>query len=159
VLGFTPEEQRQYFTENLKGTFLQSSLPGPPLKMASVNRSPKVKLILKQTHNLTTVFSNDPLGVALKLLSKGFISEETMSKMLVVSYTPTEKAAILIEAVRNKIELAPSKFTELIEILSEVACAKEVVESLRSTYQSELTSLVHYHTYQNILKSGRGWYT
>jgi hypothetical protein len=104
------------------------------------------------------VFSNDPLGVALKLLSKGFISEETMSKMLVVSYTPTEKAAILIEAVRNKIELAPSKFTELIEILSEVACAKEVVESLRSTYQSELTSLVHYHTYQNILKSGRGWY-
>ena len=49
-----------------------------------------------------------------------------MSKMLIVSYTPTEKATILIEAVRNKIELAPSKFMELLEILSEVACAKDV---------------------------------
>ena len=48
-----------------------------------------------------------------------------------VSYTPTEKATILIEAVRNKIKLAPSKFTELLEILSEQVCAKEVVESLR----------------------------
>jgi hypothetical protein len=89
--------------------------------------------------------SNEPLGVAGALLSKGFISGEIMSKMLVVSYTPTEKAAILIEAVRNKIELAPSKFNELLEILSEVTCAKEVVESLRSTYRSELTSLVIYN--------------
>jgi hypothetical protein len=85
--------------------------------------------------------SNEPLSVAGILRGKGFISGEIMSKMLVVSYTPIEKATILIEAVRNKIELAPSKFTELLEILSEVKCAKEVVESLRSTYQSELTSL------------------
>ena len=69
-----------------------------------------------------------------------------MSKMLVVSYTPTEKAAILIEAMRNKVELAPSKFPELLEILSEQTCAKEVVESLRSTYKSELASLVHDHS-------------
>jgi hypothetical protein len=87
--------------------------------------------------------SNEPVGVAGILVSKGFVSDETVSKMLVVSYTPTEKAAILIEAVRNKIELAPSKFTELLEILSEQVCAKEVVESLRSTYQSELTSLIY----------------
>jgi hypothetical protein len=85
--------------------------------------------------------SNEPVGVAGILLSKGFISGEIMSKMLVVSYTPTEKAAILIEAVRNKIELVPSKFTELLGILSEVVCAKEVVGRLRCTYQSELTSL------------------
>ena len=58
--------------------------------------------------------------------------------MLDISLTSTEQATILIEAIRNKIELAPSKFTELLEILSEVECAKEVVESLRSTYQSEL---------------------
>ena len=90
-----------------------------------------------------TALSNEPLGVAGLLLSKGFVSGEIMSKMLVVSYTPNEKATILIEAVRNKIELAPSKFQELLDILSEVACAKEVAESLRSTYQSELALLVH----------------
>ena len=100
--------------------------------------SPEVKSIMIQTPDLTTALANEPLDVAGILLSKGFISGEIMSKMPVVSYTPTEKATILIEAVRNKVELAPSKFTEFLEILSEVACAKEVVESLRSTYQSEL---------------------
>ena len=105
--------------------------------------SPEVKLILSRTHDLIIALSNEPVGVAGKLLSKGFISSEIMSKMLVVSYTPTEKATILIEAVRNKIELAPSKFTELLEILSEQVCAKEVVDSLRSDHQSELTSLAY----------------
>ena len=109
--------------------------------MAS-NASPEVKSILSKTHDLRIAFSLEPLSVAEVLLSKGFISNEIMSRMLVVSYTPSEKAAILIEAVRNKIELAPTKFTELLEILSDQTCAKDVVGSLRSTYQSELTLLV-----------------
>ena len=85
--------------------------------------------------------SNEPVGMAGVLLGKGFISSEIMSKLLVVSYTQVEKATILIEAVRSKIELAPSKFTQFLDILSEVTCAKEVVESLRFTYQSEWISL------------------
>ena len=109
--------------------------------MAS-NPSPEVRSIVVQTHDLMVALSNEPLGVAGILLGKGFISSEIMSKMLVVSYTPTEKATVLIEAVRNKVELAPSRFTEFLEILSEVTCAKDVVESLRSTYQGELISLV-----------------
>ena len=107
--------------------------------MAS-NPSPEVNVIIMRTHDLKIALSNEPVSVAGMLLSKGFISEETMSKMLVVSCTQTEKAALLIDSVRDKIELAPSKFMELLEILSEVPCVKEVVESLRSTYQSELTS-------------------
>ena len=110
--------------------------------MAS-NSSPEVNAITIRTRDLMLALSNEPLGVAGILLGKGFISGEIMSKMLIVSYTSTEKAIILIEAVRNKIELAPSKFTELLEILSEVACAKEAVESLCSTYQSELTSIIY----------------
>ena len=110
--------------------------------MAS-NSLPEVKAITIRTHDLMLALSNEPVGVAGMLLSKGFISNEVMSKMLVVSYTPTEKATILVEAVRNNIELTPSKFTELLESLSEMACAKEVVERLRSTYQSELTSLIY----------------
>ena len=133
-----------------------SSLPGPPLKMAS-NSSPEVNAITIRTHDFMLALSNEPVGVAGILLGKGFISNEVMSKMLVVSYTSTEKAAILIEAMRNKIELAPSKFAELLEVLSEVECAKEVVDSLRSTYQSELHSrLGHtkwtfcYSSYRNL---------
>ena len=98
--------------------------------------------------------SNEPLSVAGILLGKGFISAEIMSKVLIISYTPTEKGAILIEAVRNKIELVPSKFMELLEILSEVECAKEVVESLHSTYQSELSSLVYVTEFGKTLHKG-----
>ena len=76
------------------------------------------------------------------LFGKGFISEEIMSKMLVLAYTPKEKAAILMEAVRNRIELAPSKFSKLLDILSEVTCAKEVVEKLRFTYRSEYVLMI-----------------
>ena len=115
----------------------QSPLPGPPLKMAS-NPSPEVKAILIRTHDLMLALSNEPVGVAGILLGEGFVSEETMSKMLIVSYTPNEKATILIEAVRNKIALAPERFPELLEILSKLTCAQEVVKSLRSTHQSEL---------------------
>lgn len=104
--------------------------------MAS-NPSPEVRSILIRTHDLMIALSNEPVGVAGMLLSKGFIPAEIMSKMLVVSYTPTEKATILIEAVRNKLELAPSKFPELLEILSELTCAKEIVASLHLTHQSE----------------------
>ena len=101
------------------------------------NPSPEVKSILIRTHDLVTAVSIEPLSVAGILLSKGFITAEIMSRMLIASYTPTEKAAILIEAVRNKITIAPTKFTEFLAILSEQTSTQEVVESLYSTYQSE----------------------
>ena len=117
----------------------QSSLPSPSLKMAS-NPSPEVKSILIRTHDLTTALSNEPLGVAGILLGKELICREVYSKLLINTYTPTEKAAILVEAVTNAIETAPVKFSVLLKTLSERVCAKEVVETLHSTYQSELTS-------------------
>ena len=106
--------------------------------MAS-NTSPEVKSIIVRTHDLTTALSNDSLGAAGILLSKDLICREVHSKMLIDSYTSTKKAAILVEAVTNTIEIAPVKFSAFLEILSEQVCGKEVVESLRSTYQSELT--------------------
>ena len=131
------------------------------LKMASINQSPEVKSILEQTHDLTTALSNDPLGVAGRLLSKELICEEEHSKMLVQGYTPAEKAAILVRAVRNTIKIAPDKFQFFLEILSEVSGAKEVMEELRSTYQSGLSSLAHDKMCQSrwvaIFNSGRGW--
>ena len=104
----------------------------------AANPLPEVTAITMRMHDLMLALSDESVDVAGMLLSKGFVSEETMSKMLIVSYTPKEKATILIEAVRNNIKLTPSKFPELLEILSEATCAKVVAESLRSTYQSEL---------------------
>jgi hypothetical protein len=111
-----------------------------------MNQSPEVKSILKQIPNLTTALSNDPLGVAGILVSKELICEEIYSEMFMDSYTPAKKAAILVRAVRNTIEIAPVKFQVFLKILSEQVCAKEVVEKLRSTYQS---SLAHGQSYQS----------
>ena len=113
--------------------------------MASINQSPEVKSILKQISELTTALSNDPLGVAGILLSKELICREVYSEMFIDSYTPAKKAAILVKAVGNAVEIAPVKFQCFLEILSnsepEVVCAKEVVERLRSIYQSELAHI------------------
>ena len=58
------------------------------------------------------------------------ISSEVYSIVLVPTYSATEKAVIMIESARKVVEIAPSKFTELLDILSGVTYAKEVVESL-----------------------------
>ena len=63
----------------------QSSLPGPLLKMA-VNPSSEIKAILKFTPDLTTALSNESLRVANELLSKGLISSEVYSKVLMPAY-------------------------------------------------------------------------
>ena len=114
--------------------------------MAS-NTPPEVKSILIQTPDLTTALSNDSLGVAGILLSKELISREVWSKMLLPAYTPAEKAAMIVEAVGNAIVIAPVKFQCFLDVLSEQVCAKEVVESLRSTYQSELTQRTDFLTW------------
>ena len=58
--------------------------------------------------------------------------------MLVTSYTPAEKAMIVVEAVRNSIEIAPIKFEDFLQILSEQTMTKSVVDVLRSAHQSKL---------------------
>ena len=99
--------------------------------------SPEVNSIIIRTPELATAISSDPLAISHVLLSKGLISTETLSKMLVPSYTPAEKATIVVEAVRNSIQIAPTKFEEFLQILSEQT-TKSVVDGLRSTHQSKL---------------------
>ena len=121
------------------------SLPGPPpLKKRKgpeyeATPSPEVNTINVRTPELATAISSDPLAISHVLLSKGLISTETLSKMLVPCYTPAEKATIVVEAVRNSIEIAPTKFEEFLQTLSEQTMTKSVVDGLRSTHQSELS--------------------
>ena len=102
----------------------------------AANLSPEVKAILKLFPDLKTALSNEPLSVANKFLSKGLILDEIYSKVLMPTLPATHKAAIMIESARKMIELTPSKFTEFLDTLSELNCPM-LVESLRSTYQSE----------------------
>ena len=107
--------------------------------MSSIE-SPELKTVDAHSQELTTALSSDPVCVAGALIGKKFIQDGVLLEMLTKGDTPTKKATILIEAVRREIEAAPEKLTQFLEILSDQVCAKEVVKSLRSTYQSELTS-------------------
>ena len=98
--------------------------------------SPEMKAMTAHSQELTTSLSTNPLCVAGALVGKRFIQNEVLLKML-SDNTPTGNTAILVEAVRNEIEVAPENFIKFLEILSEQSWAKEVVESLRSTYKSE----------------------
>ena len=138
--------------------------------MASIeSRAPELKAIDAHAQELTTSLSADPVCVAEALAGKRFIQSEVLLIKMLRDDTPTVRAAILVEAVRKEIGLAPDKFSQFLEILSEVTCAKGVTESLRSTYQSEYNEYKSYRgggggggdslVGQPLHKRGRVWST
>ena len=68
------------------------------------------------------------------LFSTNFIQDDVLLKIS-SDGTPTGKAAILVEAVKKKIEISPEKFFEFLDIVSEND--KDIVNGILSTYQGE----------------------
>ena len=105
-----------------------------PITSASVDSSSEraYKTIVRSHDKLVTALSNDIITMSGILLAKEFISAEISSKMLLPNYIPQEKATILVNAVIDKIKIAPNRFDELIKIFSEQTCTKDVISSLAS---------------------------
>ena len=125
--------------------------------MSSIE-SPELKTMNAHSQELTTVLSSDPVCVARALIDKKFIQEKVVHEVITGRNTRTgraRKATILVESVRKEIEAAPEKLTQFLEILSEQSYAKEVVESLHSTYQSEFLcgSILLYLGYASIVQT------
>ena len=116
----------------------------------SPSDSVEMKAMLDHTQELTTVLSSKPLAVAGVLVDKDFIHNEIFEEML-VDITAEGRSRILVEAVRQKIELAPAKFEEFLEILSQLTWTKDIAERLRSTKQSK------FKLSGSILLSGTQW--
>ena len=81
---------------------------------------------------LVTALSSDILSISGILVANEFIPPGVSSKMLLPTLTPQEKATSLVIAITEKIKLAPDRFQELIKILSEQICSKDIVPSLSS---------------------------
>ena len=73
--------------------------------------------MLRCNDKLVKALSLDPQGVAEILLAKGLIPENVEAQMQQCS-TPREKATILVTTVRQRVEIAPKRFDEFIDILS-----------------------------------------
>ena len=104
--------------------------------MESPPSPPAVQSVGKLTHKIALSFRNDPVDISLRLLSKRLISDDIQDRMLIASHTPTEKAAILVQAVKSTLRRSPEKFEDLLQILSEHSDTKSVGKEMRSTYES-----------------------
>ena len=89
------------------------------------------QIMLRCNHKLITSLSADPQGIAGLLLAKGLIPENTEAQMRQCS-TPHEKATILVTTVRQRIEIAPKRFQEFLEILAQQTWTKDITEVLKS---------------------------
>ena len=98
---------------------------------------PAYKAMIRSHDKLVTAISIDIISMAGVLLAKEFIPPEISSKMLLPNLTEREKATILVNAVTDKVDVAPKRFDELIKIFSEQMCTKDIVGSLLSQVRQE----------------------
>ena len=112
----------------------RSQMHDPSLISTSVdaNAEPAYKAMIHCHDMLVTAFSAEIITISGALFTKEFITDETRSKMLLPDSIPREKAAILVKGITDMIKISPKRFDELMIILSEHTCAKEVVPRLYS---------------------------
>ena len=99
--------------------------------------TPAVTTIVTHAEELTMMFSSDPELIAGVLFSTSLVQDDVLLKMS-SDDTPAGKAAILVEAVKKGLEIAPERFTEFLKIISENAIVYiDIVDGLLLTYQGE----------------------
>ena len=102
-----------------------------PMTSASADVS-AYEVMIRYHDKLVTALSTDITTISGILVAKEFIPPEISSRMLLQTFTPQEKATVLVNAVTDKIKVAPKRFNELVQIFSEQNCTKDIVSSLIS---------------------------
>ena len=90
------------------------------------------QVMLRCNDKLITALSVNPQGIAEVLLINGLIPENTVAQVRQCS-TPRDKATILVTTVRQRIEVAPKRFQEFLDILSKQVWTKDIFEILQSS--------------------------
>lgn len=93
-------------------------------------KTPEFMTLLQCEHKLRATLSNDPLDYANHLLAATIISSNDHDKMLLSSCTPTEKATVLVSAVKERIQSDSGRFKDFLQILSKNESTKDLVKTL-----------------------------
>ena len=112
------------------------------LSESTVPENKEYLTILTYQDQLINAISADSINIAGVLREYDFISDEVSGKILRPSSSPQEKATILINAVREKIKMAPKRFPELMRVFSEQVSTKDIAEMLQRAYQSKFTVVI-----------------
>ena len=153
------DSSHQLQCTNMKDESVQTTIPEDmPVAMSAIipkmpfSAEEPYQILLRYNVELIAALSENPLGIAETLLSKGFISDNTRAQMTLPQSTPQNKASTLVNAIRNKIKIAPKRYQEFLDILSDQAWTKDIVEALQSFTSSCTAS-------KNILRSSDGYST
>ena len=115
---------------------LSTDMTTKDIASAVDSSEPAYKAMIHAHDKLVTAISTDTITISGVLLAKEFIPSEISNKML-LPFTEREKATILVNAITDKINIAPKRFDELVKIISEQTCTKDIVNSLLSQVRPE----------------------
>ena len=104
--------------------------------------SMELQTLLECNRELINAFSCDLTNVSGTLLARGFIAEELQGEMHISAHTSDFRASQLATAIKTKIELAPNKFKEFLEVLQEMGSTQDVADILSSKY-SQLNNAIN----------------
>ena len=112
------------------------------------------KVISTCSEMLSLIFSStDVKEIATSLLAEGVISKEVETQIS-LAFTPNEKAAILVDAIRVRMELVPEeyeKFTQILTDYSHLLTDHSLMHNVVHTLWSEFGKSVR-HQYMQYLK-------
>ena len=110
---------------------------------SSTNDSPfNSERILTRCHDkLVLAFSTDVINISEVLVARELIPVEMSEKMINPTIISKEKAILLVNALIDKIKVAPLRFQEMIDIFSQHNCTKEIVEQVSSHVSGETDTI------------------
>lgn len=102
-----------------------------------MERSPEFQTLLTCNSHLTAALRQNPLSIANGLLSKGFISQEVHSQMLLPTLTNGEKVSRMLIVVRDAVKIAQNpqeKFKNFLQVIQEFRWTEEIENILWTKY-------------------------
>ena len=99
-----------------------------PVKAVSVFRS--------QRGELSTIICNDLANIANKLYADFIISQKTLDEAINSSLNKGDRTVALLSAIEAKLEVQPSDFTKLVDILDSEPYLSTLAEGLVHSYNT-----------------------
>ena len=113
--------------------------------------TPQERTLLACHDKLIDTLSTHPVKYAYDLLAAGFISSRDHSEMMKSSLTPTEKATMLMRAVREEVKVNPSAIHDFLQILLKEESNRDIVKAVVQRLESEGQYMCHSDTYYHIM--------
>ena len=102
--------------------------------------TPQYRTILQCTPKLISALQNDLSAFIGELLAAGLISENNSSTLKNKHVSEPERAADLVEIIRNKVKLDPGNYDKFIEVLKEREAEHESILKILDEKYEELFS-------------------